>query len=116
MFNLFKGDKNLNKNNFFTILKAHVILFHDNLHIQAFESIKKIINIQNSVTCYQIAKYFKFTQLSKLALCYIESYFTVVCETNNFLELDYTLVANILTKCNLQLDSDIATIMMKDTA
>ena len=55
----------------------------------------------------QIAKLFNFTELLKHNLCYIERCFTVVCETRNFIELDFTLVAKILASSELCIDSEL---------
>ena len=103
-----------NKRNFIKIVKAHDQPFYGNPDIQAFEGIKERINVQNVATYYQIAKYFNFTELSKLALRYIERCFTVVCETHNFLELDYTLFAKVLGSSNLRLDSELEALKAAD--
>ena len=114
VFNIFQGNKKLEKTNFITILKAHDLLLYGNLEIQDLEIINKSLNVNNVATFYQIAKYFNLTKLSKLALCYTERCFTVVCETQNYLELDYTSVANILSSSNLQLDSELEALKAAD--
>ena len=78
-----------------------------NLEIQSFQMIKKSMNVQNVATYFQIWKYFNFTEFAKLALCYIERCFTIVCETNNFLELDFTLIAKIFASSELRIDSEL---------
>ena len=71
------------------------------------EEIRNEINVKNVAAYYQIAKLFNFTELAKVALCYIERCFTTVCETNSFLELDFAFVMNILAKYTLNIDSEL---------
>ena len=107
------GNKKLNSN-FITIIKSHDHSLDGNLEVEAFEGIKKSINVHNVTTYYQIAKYFNLTQLSKQALCYIEQCFTTVFETHNFLELNYILVAKVLASSNLHLDSELEVLKAVD--
>ena len=72
-----------------------------------FEKIKSKISVQNVATYYQIATFFNLTDIIKLALSYIERCFTIVCETKNFLELDFNMVAKILASSELRIDSEL---------
>ena len=88
-------------------LKTNNVLLRKDLKIKDFNEIKMKVNVKNVATYYQIANYFNFNELAKLALCYIERCFTAVCENNNFLELDSKLVGNILASSELRIDSEL---------
>ena len=72
------------------------------------------MNVQNAAAHFRIARCFNFTKLATLALCYIERCFAIVCETHNFLELDYTSVAKLLSSFNLRLDSELEALEAAD--
>ena len=55
----------------------------------------------------QLAKLFKLSSLSKIALCYTERCFAKVSETQNFLELHFNLVAKILASSELSVHSEL---------
>ena len=97
----------MDKSDFITILKADDLLLYGNLDTQDLKSINKRINVQNVATYFQIAKYFNFTKLSKLALCYIERCFTVFAGAPTFLELMFSSIAKILASSELNLDSEL---------
>ena len=63
--------------------------------------------LQNATIFYHLAKIFNLTKFSKTALTYIERCITMVVESNNFVELDYALVAKILASSGLNFDTEI---------
>ena len=69
--------------------------------------LEKKIKFENVAMYYQIAKLYKFCELRKLALRYIERFFTTVCETNNFIELDFYMVTKVLASSDLRIDSEL---------
>ena len=56
---------------------------------------------------YQIAKIFNCTNLSVKAFSYIERFFTAVCDTYNFLELDFSQVQKIISSSELNIDAEV---------
>ena len=89
-------------------------MLNDGVEINNFNEIKNDFNVKNVATFYQIAKTFSFAKLAKLTLCYIERRFPIVCETNNFLQLDFSTVAKILATSELHIDSEIQVLNAAD--
>ena len=110
----FAGVEKLDQIIFISIIKANCKLLNVDVNIMNFKEIKNDINVQNVAKLYQIAILFSSTELAKLTLCYIERCFTSVCETNNFLMLDYTIVANILASSELHIDSEVQVLNAAD--
>ena len=65
------------------------------------------INIRNVNSLYQLAKLFNLFSLAKPVFMYIERFFTMLVETESFLELDYTCITNILASSGLLLTSEL---------
>ena len=65
------------------------------------------INTVNAATYYKIANIFALSNLSKFSLCFIERRFTTVANSQNFLKLDSTSVAKILSRNELHIDSEL---------
>ena len=97
----------LDVNNFITVLNVNDILLYNDFENNDFKEITSKINVENIAMYYQIAKLFNCTQLNKLASSYVERCFTIVCETPNFLELDFIMVSKILGSSELRLDSEL---------
>ena len=57
--------------------------------------------------CWQTAKLFELSSLSKTTLSYIESRFATISETQNFLELDIRRVLEILRSSQLFITSEL---------
>ena len=67
---------------------------------------KDKLQIHNVFTIYQFAKLFNFPSICKLTFSYIERCFTMLAETNNFLEIDYNLISNILASSGLLITTE----------
>ena len=65
------------------------------------------MNLSNVLTVYKMSKVFNLPTPARQSLSYIESCFTILADTQNFLELDYKLVANILASSELHIDSEV---------
>ena len=65
------------------------------------------VNFQNVLTVYSLTKVFNLQNLTKKTLPYIESCFTMLVETQNFLQLGYSLAAEILGSNNLHITSEL---------
>ena len=74
------------------------------------KKIKDKIAVENVTTFYQFAKVYKSTSLAKLAFSLIERCFAVVAVTQNFLQLDYKVVARILDSSELNIHSELEVI------
>ena len=78
---------------------------HDESSI--YEIIRGKIDIQNVATNHQFSKMFKLSSLYKYTSNYIERCFAMVVDTHNFLELEYTLIAKIMTSSELHITSEV---------
>ena len=63
--------------------------------------------MNNVLTIYMLAKIFNSEVPAKQTFSYIESCFTTVADTRNFLELDYGFVAKILASSELHITSEL---------
>ena len=98
----------MDEKNLVSVLKVNNILLHEGLDKKDFlNKIRSNINNRNVALFYKISNYFNFNQLSQLTSCHIERCFTSVCETNNFLELDFILIIKILASSELCIDSEL---------
>ena len=61
---------------------------------------------KNVASFYQIANIFKLSSLHKAALSYIERCFTMIVETQNFLELELNFISKIFTSSQLSITSE----------
>ena len=110
IYNLVKlitGSENIDEINFIPFLKTNNIYLHEDLDIKILTKIRSKVNNGNVATYYQIASCFSLKKLRTKACCYIKRLFTLVCETLNFLELDYTQVAQIISSSELRIDSEL---------
>ena len=58
-------------------------------------------------TFYEIAHFYNLPNLSDALFRYIERLFTVVSETNNFLQLNFSVIAEILVSSSLHITSEV---------
>ena len=78
--------------------------------LKNFHNIKNKVDAKIVATYYQIASLFKFTELVKPALCLIQRCFAFVCANDNFLELNFSLIAKIISSSELRIDSEVEVI------
>ena len=74
---------------------------------QTSKWIKDKVTVLNCVPWLSFSKLFGLQELSKTSLHIIERRFTTVVDSENFLELDFTLVAAILNSSELLIDSEL---------
>ena len=79
----------------------------EDINMKITDHIKDKISVENVTTYYQLAKLYKLKDLAQVALNYIERCFTMVVESKNFLELDYSIVGKILGSSELNVYSEI---------
>ena len=65
------------------------------------------VSVLNCVPCFSLSQLFKLQQLFKTSLNVIERWFTSVADSEDFLELDFKLVAAILNSSELLIDSEL---------
>ena len=63
--------------------------------------------MNNSLVFHRIAQVFNLPDLTQTILAYTERCFTMVAETDNFLELDFVLLKKILSSSKLHLTSEV---------
>ena len=68
---------------------------------------KNRINFENILTYYEIAAFYKSPNLTKDFLCYIERFFTVIAETEKYLQLSFAVVSKILSSSSLHITSEL---------
>ena len=82
-----------------------------NNQVLVLKMVKVLLNentraVQNVNTLYKIAKLFNMPNLTGTAFRFRERCFNTVVQTQSFLELDFTLVAKIISTCGLQITSE----------
>ena len=68
---------------------------------------KDKINFENILTYYEIVAFYKLPNLTKDFLCYIERFFTVIAETEKYLQLSFAVVSKILSSSSLHITSEL---------
>ena len=66
---------------------------------------------QNVTVFYEIARFYNVPNLSDALFCYIKRFFTVVSETKNFLQLNFAVIAKILSSSTLHITSELEVLL-----
>ena len=77
------------------------------MHRKTSEYIVDKITVRNVPTFYQIAKLNNLTSLAEISCSYIERCFAMVVESENFMELDFNLIAKIFASSELSVHSEL---------
>ena len=77
------------------------------LIFKAFKNFNEKIKIQNALLFYEIASKFNLLDTNTTVLKYIKRCFSVIVETESFLELDFNSVSKLLASSSLQIDSEV---------
>ena len=91
-------------------MKANNVFLHkdlENKKLKNFHDIKNKVTVYNVATFYQITDCFNFSKISKPSLCYIQRFFALVSKEKNFLLLNFTRVANIISSSELNTHSEL---------
>ena len=91
-------------------LKANKILLDVELRTKICSLYENLISFKNVATFYYSSKLFNLPRLSKLSLSFIERYFLMVADSENFLELDFNSVSKILSSNELNIESELQVI------
>ena len=89
------------------IIKSNNLLFSTSKVGKMHIDIEEKLNIHNVLALYQFAKLYTFYSLAETTFNFIERCFTILAETNNFSELDFTLVTTILASSQLHITSEL---------
>ena len=71
------------------------------------EFLKEKINKDNVLTFYSLAKYYNLTTISNFSLVFVERCFSMVVWTENFLQLDFDLIAKFLDNSELNIHTEV---------
>ena len=88
-------------------MKVNSILISEEFKSESLMQIRQKVNFINAITFYQVTKLFSFKKFAKLCFRYVERFFTILYESDNFLQLDYNLVKKILSSSELLVDSEL---------
>lgn len=90
-----------------TLKISKILLSEVEVSNQICEVFKEKTSFKNVAAFYEITATFSLKNLSKALLCYIERFFTVVAETENFQQLSSALVAKVLSSSSLHVTSEL---------
>ena len=76
---------------------------NEDLISKAFEDFNEKLQIQNAVLFFQLASEFNLSDLNTTAFSFIEQCFSMIVDTESFLELDFITVSKILASSSLQI-------------
>ena len=80
-------------------------MLYETTFVQISELIRDKVTYKNCILCLFFSKLFRHQEVSKTSLHIIERWFTTVADSENFLQLDYILVAAVLNSSELLIDS-----------
>ena len=88
-------------------LKLNKLMLNEGENTLISKLINEKLNVINVVTFYSITRLYKVATSLKSCFCYIERCFPMVVETQNFLHLDFCLVAKILSSSELNILTEV---------
>ena len=93
--------------NFLFYLKSSNTELSKNIDTKLIEYIEDKITIQNVFNIYQLTGLFRLQCLYKYTYNYLERCFTMLAQTPNFLNLEYSTVAKLLKSSSLHITSEL---------
>ena len=88
------------------IMKINKLVLIADVESKIHKHMEDKINIPNVLNFYQLTKLFNVSHLKKTNFTYIQRCFTMLVETQNFLELDFTSISKILASSGLLITSE----------
>ena len=86
---------------FIASLKDNKVMLNQDADKEVYISIEDKINLHNVAALYQLSHFFKFSKLRKSTILFIERFFPIISESQNFLHLDYKYVVQIFSSSYL---------------
>ena len=83
------------------------MLLNEDVESKIHKHIENKINIQNVLNFYQLAKLFGLSCLANVSFKYIQRCFTMLVESQSFLELDYASISRIFASSGLLITSEL---------
>ena len=105
MFFLEKLDENQHK--IVTALKTNKLLLNENSTTKVCNIVKKKISPNNALHFCTLARLYKLDNVYEQSLRYVERCFQMVVKSQNFLYLDFNLLAKILLSSELNIHSEV---------
>ena len=100
------SDKMITEDNaFVSVINLTKLMLERDTKISKY--IENKISVKNVTTFYQLAKLYKLKSAAETTRSYIQCCFPMVVESQNFLELDYNIVVQILTSSGLSVQSEL---------
>ena len=94
-------------NEFHFALKLNRLLLHKDVENKFVKYMADNITVEKVATYYKVASLFSLFLLYKQSLCYVERCFPMVADSLNFVNLDYNLVAKVVSRSELHIDSEL---------
>ena len=88
-------------------MKMNGLILDEDKTTKLTKYIEDKITARNATTFYQLAKLYKLKRLAHITLIYIERWFSMVDGSQNFLEMEFCLVAKVLSSSELNVHSEL---------
>ena len=96
---------------FISAIKLTKHTLNEHLFSEEFGNFNKKLQVQNALFCivlfYQLASKFNLSGINITVFRNIECWFSMIVETESFLELDFNTLSKILASSNLKTDSEV---------
>ena len=103
----FLDEKDVKEHEIILAFKINKFLLKEETSAKIYQLIKNKIALDNVFSIHSLAKLHQIATVSDLSLGYIERCFPMVVETQNFLHLDFSIVAKIFTSSELNIHSEV---------
>ena len=108
MYLYFIGKPRIEVSDLTDALKLNKLMLNEDNDLKVYHFKRgKLLTKDSVLTIYSVAEYYKLASLSKLSLNYIERCFQIVVENQNYLHLDFSIVAKILNSSELNIHSEV---------
>ena len=96
-----------NNNHLALIYSKNKALLKDGVIFEKSNFFDNKVSVKNVTLLYTLAKVFNLSRLAETTLSYIQRCFSMVVETQSFLELNFELVAKILSSSEINIHSEV---------
>ena len=103
----FSASKKLNCKKIFSILKFNKLILDENVDTKLCKIVEDKCKNHSVMTCHQLTKLFELSSLDKAIFSYIERSFTMLADTDSFLELDFIHIVKILKSSQLLITTEL---------